>query len=112
MIVDDDEAIRESLGEALQIEGYQVVCLEHGQAALTHLENANPPCLILLDLMMPVMDGHTFRATILQRPNLAQVPVVVITAGGRHMVDTVPAAEVLHKPLKIRSVLDVVRQHC
>ncbi len=112
MIVEDDYNLREALCEALELEGYQVVCLEHGLAALRHLEKAGPPCLILLDLMMPVMDGHAFRETILNEPHLADIPVIVITAGGPQMAAGVPAELVLHKPLKMGSVLKVVHQHC
>jgi CheY-like chemotaxis protein len=112
LVVDDDHALRESICEALQLEGYDTVCVEHGEAALRHLEKAEPPCLILLDLMMPVMDGPTFRQRILSRPTLAGIPVVVLTAGGAQMAAAVPATEVLLKPLRIGKVLDVVKEHC
>ena len=101
LVVDDDYALRQSISEALELEGYDTVCVEHGEAALRHLEKADPPCLILLDLMMPVMDGQTFRQRILSRPALAGIPVVVLTAGGRQMAASVPATEVLLKPLRI-----------
>jgi CheY-like chemotaxis protein len=112
LVVDDDHALRESICEALEMEGYDTVCVEHGEAAMRHLEKAEPPCLILLDLMMPVMDGQTFRQLMLSRPSLAGIPVVVLTAGGRQMAASVPATDVLLKPLRIGTVIDVVKVHC
>jgi len=66
LVVEDDKALRDSLREALELEGYAAVCVEHGKAALEHLATGARPCVILLDLMMPVMDGWTFRQELLK----------------------------------------------
>jgi hypothetical protein len=66
LVVEDDRDLRETLCDALRLEGYEVVCVEHGAAALRHLTTGAKPCVILLDLMMPVMDGWTFRQEILK----------------------------------------------
>ncbi len=113
LVIDDDNELREALCDALELEGYGVVCVEHGAAALHHLQSSGePPCLILLDLMMPVMDGRTFRETLLKQPDLAAIPVVLITAAGPQAAASVTATRVLHKPLRINSVIDVVKEHC
>ena len=61
LVIDDDWAIRETVGEVLHDAGYQVVCASNGREALDYLRQGPVPCMILLDLMMPVMDGHQFR---------------------------------------------------
>jgi CheY-like chemotaxis protein len=112
LIVDDDAILRESLRDALEFEGYHVVSVEHGAAALHYLKSATRPCLILLDLMMPVMDGRTFREAMLKDPALADIPVVLITAAGAQMAAGVSATGVLQKPLRVGTVVDVVKEHC
>jgi CheY-like chemotaxis protein len=112
LVVDDDHALREALSDSLRLEGYDVVEAEHGEAALRHLRSSDPPCLILLDLMMPVMDGKTLRETMLKEPALANIPVVLITAAGPQVAASVRAKDVLHKPLRMGHVVDVVKEHC
>src|SRR5690606_10740757 len=86
LIVEDDPEIREALVELLESEGYWVDCKINGQDALDYLqEEASPrgkglPSIILLDLMMPVMDGWRFRAEQQKDPVLNQVPIVVMSA--------------------------------
>jgi CheY-like chemotaxis protein len=112
LVVEDDKDLRDTLCEALALEGYAVTGVEHGEAALRHLKSGARPCLILLDLMMPVMDGWTFRQTMLNDPALAAIPVILITAAGQQRADLVDADRVLHKPLFMDTVVDVVREHC
>jgi CheY-like chemotaxis protein len=112
LIVDDDATLRESLRDALEFEGYTVASVEHGAAALQYLKSAGRPCLILLDLMMPVMDGKTFREAMLRDPALASIPVVLITAAGLQMAAGVAVAGVLQKPLRVGTVVALVKQHC
>jgi CheY-like chemotaxis protein len=80
MLVDDDEDIRTVLSEALQDAGYDVRCAASGREALTQLRGGYRPGLILLDLMMPVMDGWQFRDEQLGQAEIASIPVVVISA--------------------------------
>jgi CheY-like chemotaxis protein len=82
LVVDDDAAVRVALAEFFSIEGYRVLVAENGREALDLLEGGLRPCAVLLDLMMPVMDGWDFRAEQIRRPDLKDVPVVVITAAG------------------------------
>jgi len=81
LVVDDDRDIRDSLVEVLGEHGYPVIGAGNGVEALEILRtSAPPPSLILLDLMMPVMDGREFRERQLENPALADIPVIVISA--------------------------------
>src|SRR5512141_2591733 len=80
MVVEDDHAIRETLRELLEDEGYHVTPAANGAEALAHLRADGVPGLILLDLMMPVMDGWEFRIALQRDPRLADIPVIVLSA--------------------------------
>jgi CheY-like chemotaxis protein len=112
LVVEDDRDLRDTLCDALRLEGYEVVCVEHGEAALRHLTTGAKPCVILLDLMMPVMDGWTFRQEILKDRTWAAIPVVVMTAVGVQRAKTVHSDAILYKPLQMDSVVDVVQAYC
>jgi len=112
LVVEDDRDLRDSLCEALRLEGYSAICAENGQVALRHLATGAKPCVILLDLMMPVMDGWTFRAEMLKDPALADIPVVVMTAAAAARAAAVAAEAVLFKPLHMGKVVEVVLEHC
>jgi CheY-like chemotaxis protein len=79
LVVDDDEVVRASVGQALAAGGYAVVEAEHGRAALDKLR-ATTPSLILLDLLMPEMDGFEFVEELRKNENWCSIPVVVVTA--------------------------------
>jgi CheY-like chemotaxis protein len=114
-VVDDEEMIRDSIVEFLDDNGYQGVGAADGQEALDKLATTDAlPCLILLDLMMPVMDGRSFREHQLQTPQLAAIPVVVFSAY-RDVAKTandLHAAGHLSKPVKLTDLLRTVQQHC
>jgi len=112
LVVDDDQSIREALCELLEDEGRRARGAANGQEALEILRGADRPCVILLDIMMPVMDGPTFRAEQLKDPRLRGIPVAVITAGGKSAAASVDAQALLLKPLSIKDVLDVVERFC
>src|ERR1051325_2493173 len=97
LVVDDDADIRESLREVLEDEGYQVSCVANGLEALRHLRQGNRPCVILLDLTMPVMDGWQFRREQKQDATISDIPLVVITATGKRPV-LIDADELVMKP--------------
>ena len=112
LVVEDDKNLRDTLSDALSLEGYEVVCAEHGEAALQYLRMGARPCLILLDLMMPVMDGWTLRREILKDESLADIPVVVMTAASQSYASTLESAAILYKPLAMDDVVGVVQEHC
>jgi CheY-like chemotaxis protein len=80
LIVDDDADIRDMLRELFAMEGYLVATARNGRDALEQLHDGEAPDLILLDLMMPVMDGWQFRAEQQRDPHLAPIPVVILSA--------------------------------
>lgn len=110
MVVEDDEALRESVSELLEDVGYATSCCANGQVALDRLRSsADKPGLILLDLMMPELNGWQFRDEQLKDPALRQIPVVVMTAS--RDVRDVSANEIVYKPLKLDRLLEVIRRH-
>lgn len=84
LVVEDDDGLRETLAEAFADDGYEVVTARNGVEALEHVRQTSAPLdLVLLDLMMPVMDGGTFLRECSRRPWFAAVPVVVLSAAYR-----------------------------
>ncbi|MBK9709862.1 MAG: response regulator [Kouleothrix sp.] len=115
LVVDDDSAIRALLSEVLRDEGYHVVSVANGQEALHELGHRDDlPQLILLDLMMPIMNGWTFLSHQQQDATLATIPVVVISAGSTLQQQPLPhsSATFLSKPLDIELLLGIVDRHC
>jgi len=115
LVVDDDTEIRETMVELLMDEGYEAVGARDGIEALAQLRDPDDRWgLVLLDLMMPNMDGRTFRAEQLQDPAIAPIPVVIVSA----MTDVAAAAEELKvaahmtKPASLRDLIQVVRRYC
>jgi CheY-like chemotaxis protein len=113
LVVDDDDSIREAMSELLVDAGHDVASVANGKAALEYLRQApQPPCVILLDLMMPVMDGETFRREQLADPALKSIPVVLLTAAGRTAAARVSADGVLLKPVTLEDALAAIARHC
>jgi CheY-like chemotaxis protein len=112
MLVEDSVDIREMMAAALELAGMRVLTAANGQAALRLLRELPPPCLILLDLMMPVMDGWELGAALKRDPRLSAVPVIVVSALSRDMASDVGATAYLAKPIDIDRLLEVVCEHC
>jgi CheY-like chemotaxis protein len=114
LVVDDDRDIRDSLVELLEEHGYPAVGASNGVEALDILRgSAAPPCLILLDLMMPVMDGREFREHQLENPAWTEIPVIVISAySDVEQQARALAVDHLRKPLAMRPLMDAIRRHC
>jgi CheY-like chemotaxis protein len=112
LIVDDDRAIRESLEELLVDEGYRVRMANDGREGLEICASLPLPDLILLDIAMPVMDGHEFYRRKQENPALAAIPVCIMTAGGGSIPMPPSASVVLRKPLDADDLLAVIRRLC
>ena len=110
LIVDDDVDLRRELGEVLATEGWPVAFAADGRQALSYLQNHPRPALVLVDLMMPVMDGWEFCATVSAEPEFSHVPVVVLSCLERHEANggALGVAGYLRKPVQLQELLDVV----
>jgi CheY-like chemotaxis protein len=114
LVIEDDAAIRDAVSLVLQDEGYSVTGVANGQEALQHLRRTAPPNLILLDLMMPVMNGWEFRTQQAQDPALQSIPVVVVSGhpGIPQKAAALGATEYLIKPIDVDELLEAVRRCC
>ena len=112
LVVDDDADIRESLRDVLEEEGYEVTCVPNGKEALAYLKDGHRPCVIVLDLMMPVMDGWQFRRQQKQDPSIADIPLVVITAAAGSQPVLVDAEQLVMKPLDLNLLFTAIDRHC
>ena len=115
LVVEDDKDIQDSVVELLESEGFETICANNGREALQILKDTaqNLPDLIILDLMMPVMDGFEFREEQKRDPRIANVPIVIMSADGniepkKHKID---AKAYIKKPLDVDDLMELVKQH-
>lgn len=107
LIVDDDAGSRTALENVLRDEGFDVVAVDSGTAALDELRSSSPPRLIVLDLMMPGMDGWDLRHAQKRDPRIADIPVIAVSAAGK-----LPDADVqFRKPLDLHKFLAAVKRY-
>lgn len=109
LVVDDDDALRDIVAEAIADAGFAVEQAENGEVALAKMR-ADSPCVVLLDLMMPVMDGWQVVSEMQADPALAGVPVCVISAQDK----TPPprADRFLRKPVTLAELVSAVSTYC
>jgi DNA-binding response OmpR family regulator len=113
MIVEDDRDTREMLERFLQLEGFEVRTAANGRVALESLRSEGSPCVILLDLMMPVMDGWQFREAQVRDPEFSNVPVIVVSAAGpRTGIPAIHADGWLSKPVDFEELLATIGAVC
>ncbi|WP_437751021.1 response regulator [Sorangium sp. So ce1389] len=113
LIVDDDPGVVDALETLLSDEGYRVATAPHGGAALAYLAQHEAPSIILLDMMMPVMDGYTFRMEQRRHPVLAVIPVIVMTAGAKSArIGEMGPIALLSKPIDVDALLALLEEHC
>jgi two-component system nitrogen regulation response regulator NtrX len=116
LIVDDDKDLRSAVRGVLENAGYRTAEANDGQEALAFMQQAqDKPALLLLDLMMPSMDGWQLRARLRTDPVLAAIPIVIMTAHAgvlRAVTNARPETPVLSKPLDALRLLQVVATYC
>ena len=114
LLVEDDFMLRGSLAAVLQSEGYRVESAANALEALERLARPPRPSLILLDIMLPYMDGLEFRALQRAAPGMADIPVIVITAVGLRpdVAVELDLRQTFFKPLERPRLLDAIRRHC
>jgi CheY-like chemotaxis protein len=113
LLVDDDLVFRRELQEILRERGYSVETADNGWQAWSYLQVNPPPALILLDLMMPVMDGWELHAAIKSHPVLAAVPTVIVSCLDRYRIELslADAQGYIEKPIRSAQLFDVVQRH-
>ena len=114
LVVEDDPNLLCSLSEMLESEGYEVACARHGLEALGRLRGGVRPSLILLDLMMPIMNGWQFRYEQRQDSDLAKIPVVVVSAksDSQQHAEWLEADGYISKPIDPSLLLGMVGRYC
>jgi len=113
LVVEDDREQREALCAMLDLEGFEHAEAANGREALDYLDRSRLPCLVLLDLEMPVMNGWDFREKQLAEERLSRIPVVVVTATDPGSGRRFPGASAfLWKPLKFEKVVAVLDRMC
>ena len=112
LIVEDSPDIREVTAEICHCAGLSTALACNGEEALRFLADHPAPRVILLDLMMPVMDGTEFRRRQLALPELARIPVVVLTAAITRPAREFAGVPMLRKPIEIDTLLDTLRRYC
>lgn len=112
LLVDDDPDLRDLVSDLLHREGYQVCCLANGAEALALLRSSTRPDLIILDLMMPEMDGWELRDKLKADPELAPIPVVYVSGaeGAAHHLPVEDRGAFLVKPFDANQLLSVLRR--
>jgi CheY-like chemotaxis protein len=110
LVVDDEEGMCETLKDVFEDEGFTVNMASNGAEALTLLRGMTvKPCIVILDLLMPVLDGNTVYRTMKADPTLAQVPIVISTSDPSRAPS---GAMILKKPVSLAVLLDQVRRCC
>jgi CheY-like chemotaxis protein len=114
LLVEDDDDVRDAIAATLRDEGYQVAEAENGRLALEWLQHNGDPCLVLLDLWMPVMSGMELREKMVQDPRLAALPLVIVSAAGdgKARAEEMGAIGYLRKPLELHDLIATVERYC
>ena len=117
LVVEDDHDVRQAIAEVLEDNSYRAVEVANGREAIEALRARAAtckPCLILLDIMMPVMDGREFLEQQRQDPDLSDIPVVVLSAHASldESASDLRAAAYLRKPIRAETLLSAVRRLC
>ena len=114
LVIDDDAPSVDALRVMLESAGHRVESAENGREALSRLREGDGYCVILLDIMMPVMNGYEFREEQLKDPKLALIPVIVVTADGRarEKAKQIGSDVFFQKPLAPRELLRAIGRYC
>jgi CheY-like chemotaxis protein len=110
LLIEDEKDIREALREALEMEDYRVSTACNGQEAMEMLNKMEAPCVILLDLMMPVLDGWEFRRRQTLSPH-SEIPVIVVSAAA-DKIATIDANEYIRKPIELDCLIKAIKKYC
>jgi CheY-like chemotaxis protein len=107
-VTEDDPDVRASIAEILRVEGFDVVEFGNAEETLLALRAGDRPCVVLMDLIMPEMNGQQFLSALRADPRLAEIEVVILT-GAR---TALPGVDVLRKPFELDDLISTVKRHC
>lgn len=107
LVADDSEDMRALLTEVLESQGYEVVAVGSGGSALSEMTSRRPD-LVITDLLMPGMTGFSLRSQMLSRPELADIPVIVLSAYWHRPSETLEVEAVITKPLSVDRLLESI----
>ena len=110
LLVEDNLDIREIFQEVLELEGYRVITAENGEEGLKKVHYLPKPNVVLLDMMMPIMDGHDFLERVHDDPAVSKIPVVVVSANA-DAKNAEGATGFMRKPVDLDALLMVVALH-
>ncbi len=114
LVIEDEDDLRKSVAEVLKLEGYEVATAANGEEGLERLRDGFDPSVIVLDLMMPVMDGWTFRRRQREADDLdEEIPTIVFTSAKNVDEDDedLDADAVIEKPVAIQRLIGIVDRH-
>ena len=111
LVLDDDSDVSEMVKELVEEQGYRAICAGNGREALAVLERERP-CLMLIDVFMPVMNGIEFLRAIKRNAALAGIPRVIMTAANDQMIGVKEDVSVLYKPVDFDSLKRILHRYC
>lgn len=115
LLIEDDLDISEAIQSVLEAEGFRIKCKFNGKEAIEYLhETDNTPSLIILDLMMPIMNGYEFRLEQLKDKKISNIPTLLLSASGKYQeqeIDKLNFTESLKKPIDLEFLIEVVKRN-
>jgi CheY-like chemotaxis protein len=111
LVLDDDDDMAQAIKELVEEQGYRAICAGDGRQALALLEKERP-CLMLIDVFMPVMNGVEFLRAIKSNARLANIPRVIMTAANDQMIGVKEDVSVLYKPVDLDSLKRILHKYC
>lgn len=113
LLVEDDNGISHALKWILEYEGYRVSVANNGKEALDVIQNHQPPFLIMLDLLMPIMDGFEFRDNIKSKLKISNIPTVIFSATSytENPIEALPHEIVIKKPIDVNLLLNIIQKY-
>lgn len=110
LVIDDEYSIREMLKSVLEVEGYEVLTAKDGGDGMEILKEGKRPCLILLDIMMPKLNGTDFLTQLKNEPELSPIPVVVLSASC-DQAELIADCPRIHKPVHLDTLLQTIKRY-
>ncbi len=111
LVLEDDRDVAQTVGELIEDQGFRAICVGNGREALAVLEHERP-CLMLVDVFMPVMNGIEFLRAVKARATLADIPRVIMTAANDHMIGVKEDVSVLYKPVDFEALKMMLEKYC